>query len=71
MKPKIIVGIMSITLMAAALTACGSSAKLTEVSGIDYSDGVISYTEVAAAEGYNVSFIHAGEVVYEDKIVKS
>lgn len=68
MKPKIVVGIMSITLMATALTACGSSAKLTEVSGIGYSDGVISYTEVAAAEGYNVSFIHAGEVVYEDKI---
>ena len=64
MKPKIVVGIMSITLMATALTACGSSAKLTEVSGIGYSDGVISYAEVAAAEGYNVSFIHAGEVAY-------
>lgn len=68
MKSKIVVGIMSITLLASALTACGSSAKLTEVGDISYSDGVISYGEVADAEGYNVTFTHSGEVVYEDKI---
>ncbi len=69
MKSKIIVGIMSITLLASVFTACGkSNVRLKEVENLDYADGILSYSEVANAEGYNVSFTHRGEVVYEDKI---
>ncbi len=67
MKSKIIVGIMSITMMASAMCACGGAVKPSAVSGLEYSDGILSYAEVAGAEGYNVSFTHRGEVVYEDK----
>ena len=64
MKSKIIVGIMSITLLASVFTACGkSNVRLKEVENLDYADGILSYSEVANAEGYNVSFTHRGEVV--------
>lgn len=51
-----------------ALTACQKNVTLGKVGNIRYEDGVLSYDEVEHAEGYDVVFSHAGEVVFEDRI---
>lgn len=60
-----VIGLMSIT-------ACqDDTVKITsldKVTNITYSDGIITFNEVANAEGYNISFTHLEEVIYEDQI---
>jgi len=43
-------------------------AKLDSVTGIKYEDGILSFTEVEGATGYNINFYHKEELVYTDKI---
>src|SRR5690554_6926236 len=51
------------------LSSCTKEpAKLDSVTGINYEDGILSFTEVEGATGYNINFYHKEELVYKDKI---
>lgn len=69
MNKRIVAAAMCVAMTMPLMVACGEKTPdLTEVGNIAYTDGIISYDEVAGAEGYNVVFTHGGEVVYEDKV---
>ncbi len=70
MKKKIFALALCAAIAAPALAACTNDNKVTlgKTDNFAYEDGVLSYDEVAGAEGYEVIFKHGDEIVYEDRI---
>lgn len=68
MKRKTIsAALMALTVV--SLSACQEAGhSLGKVGGISYEDGILSYEAVEGAEGYEISFAHLGEIVFEDRI---
>ena len=59
-------------IFATFLCSCGSNspsqAKLDSVTGFNYADGILSYSEVEGATGYEVTLKHKDEVVFSDTV---
>jgi len=63
---KRIAAILAGLLCCCSLGACTGS--LPAVTNITYADGILSFDEVAGATGYEVSFSHGDELLYEDTV---
>lgn len=71
MNKKFLAAALSVAMVVPFAAACGNEDKgpnLTEVDNIAFTDGVVSFDKVTGATGYNVTFMHGTDVVYEDTL---